>query len=81
MDKINRHGCKVCEDVCIEHDLPLVAHDFCEESPDVKDLLAQAHKEVWDEAIGIVEQLRKEQSPNYHLILEALTHAKEKGGG
>lgn len=28
----NRHGCKPCEDVCVEHDMPLVCKHGCCES-------------------------------------------------
>ncbi len=40
MRKPNKYGCIVSEDVCLEHDYPIIGlFNFCEESPEIKEFI------------------------------------------
>lgn len=52
--KLNKYGCHPSEDVCLEHDSPLISFGFCEDSPDIKDYVKQLRKQDCEELIKML---------------------------
>jgi hypothetical protein len=55
MKKLNKYGCSPSEDVCLEHDSPLITFGMCEDSPDIKAFISQTRQADVDNIIQWID--------------------------